>query len=224
MEIPKKWQFLFLFISFSFYISMYIHVKSIADKDRIKKVGIHETHEKHREPEIQLPLPQQTGNNINWVETNFREDLKKVILVSRNSDLISYFKNINIENVSLIHQDVFSEKNGYKYIGLFKHPISALQDLHEKLANIGHCVSYYQGSDSLVKQLCGNTKICEKTNRESFEQARRNIKKHFILISMIDNYSSFKVMAIKLFPFIFRDIPNITVIKRKGNIYSCKRR
>ena len=57
MEVTKKCQFVFFIISLSFYVFMYIHVKSVLDPEKTKMKKI--SNEEHQLPDKRI--------NLNWI-------------------------------------------------------------------------------------------------------------------------------------------------------------
>ena len=124
--------------------------------------------------------------NLKWVETNFHQNQSDIMIIT------------NIDQLQRQVEERFLAKNidskaQLKYIGLFTGSNST-------------------ESGSILDHVCMGA--CEATFTKKFAQAKRNIKKHFLLIAVDSQITDFARLAPKMAPNIFGDI-DFTLVKAK---------
>ena len=124
--------------------------------------------------------------NLKWVETNFHQNQSDIMVITNLDPLRRQL------DERFLARNIDSKAN-LKYIGLFTSSNSS-------------------ESGSILDHVCAGA--CEEQFAKKFAQAKRNIKKHFLLIAADSQIADFARLAPKMAPSIFRNI-DFTVIKNK---------
>lgn len=124
--------------------------------------------------------------NLKWVETNFHQNQSDIMIIT------------NIDQLQRQVEERFLARNidskaQLKYIGLLTGSNST-------------------ESGSILDHVCMGA--CEAPFTRKFAQAKRNIKKHFLLIAVDSQIADFARLAPKIAPNIFADI-DFTLVKAK---------
>ena len=143
------------------------------------------------------------------------ENPYKAFVYTRHFYYFDFPKSLNLTFINLVRHpiDRFVSKFYYRQVG-FTHDKSknatnllsinkCLQEADDHPDKYFRIVCKNGGDWSYVPYFCGRDPVCLKPTREALEKAIHNIRKHYLIVGTLENYTQFLELAEILIPRIF---------------------